>query len=298
MRSLIARVFQQESLNFVFTNCIPRRLAARFADFSKIEQPLVRDMSIRIWRFFCDVDLSDARKTRFSSLRDCFIRELKDGARTIDSDPSTLVSPCDAIVGACGALTGTELLQVKGSPYPLEELLRDRALAESHRGGCYATLRLTAGMYHRFHAPHDLRVEQIAHIAGDTWNVNPPTLARVKKLFCRNERVVIRTRIDPASLPVTLVPVAAILVAGIRLRFHDRIIDPRQANAVPPGASFRKGEEMGWFEHGSTILVLAPHGVTLATTVQTGSRIRMGEPLMQLGSATTNRTPPIHPHEP
>ena len=71
--------------------------------FSRIEQPLVRDLSIAIWRLFCDVDLSDAKKSSFRSMRDCFTRELKDGARPIDLDPGVLVSPCDAIVGASGA---------------------------------------------------------------------------------------------------------------------------------------------------------------------------------------------------
>jgi phosphatidylserine decarboxylase len=81
---------------------------------SKIEQPLVRDISIGVWRLFSDLDLSEAKKTQFKSLHDCFIRELKDGARPVDPDPSVLVSPCDAIVGACGAIAGTDLLQVKG----------------------------------------------------------------------------------------------------------------------------------------------------------------------------------------
>src|SRR5258708_36457702 len=151
VRSLIARVFQQEHLNFVLTNRIPRRLATRFMGwFSKIEQPLVRDASIAVWRLFCDLDLSDAKKTQFKSLHDCFIRELEEGARPADTDPDTLVSPCDAIVGASGPIAGTDLLQVKGSRYSLEELLGDRELAEFYRDRCYATLRLTPAMHPRF----------------------------------------------------------------------------------------------------------------------------------------------------
>jgi phosphatidylserine decarboxylase len=284
-RSLIARTFQQESLNFFLTNRIPRRLATRFVGwFSKIEQPLIRDISIGIWRLFCHLDLSDAKKENFASLRDCFIREIKDGARPIDMVPEVIVSPCDAIVGACGTIVGGDLLQVKGSSYPLEELLRDRELAGFYRGGCYATLRLTAAMYHHFHAPHDCHVEQVTHIWGDTWNVNPIALARVEKLFCRNERVIVRTRIDGTGQLLTLVPVAAILVAGIRLRFLDLVVDPRQSPAPADACDvpFRKGQEMGWFEHGSTIIVLAPEGVVLSETVQQGKNIRMGEPLMIL----------------
>lgn len=284
VRSLIDRITQHEGLNFLLTNRIPRRLATRFVGwFSRIEQPIVRDLSIRIWRLFCDLDLSEAKETHFKSLRDCFIRELKDGARPVDADPGVLVSPCDAIVGAGGAIAGTELLQIKGSAYSLEELLRDRDLVEFYRDGCYVTLRLTAAMYHRFHAPHDCVVEQVTHIWGDAWNVNPIALKRVRRLFCKNERAVMRTRLQATGHLVTLVPVAAILVAGIRVRFADLMLDPRrEPQELPCRAPFRKGEEMGWFEHGSTIIVLAPKGFALCQAASTGSTIRMGEPLMRL----------------
>ena len=79
-------------------------------------------------------------------------------------------------------------------------------------------------MYHRFHAPHDCRVEQVTYISGDTWNVNPIALRRVEKLFCKNERAVMRTRLAGSGHVVTLVPVAAILVASIRLHFLDVLL--------------------------------------------------------------------------
>jgi phosphatidylserine decarboxylase len=207
---------------------------------------------------------------------------LKEGARPIDHDPNILVAPCDGIVGGCGRIVGGDLLQVKGSAYPLEELLGDRALAEFYRDGCYATLRLTAGMYHRFHAPYDCRIECVRHIWGDAWNLNPAALSRIEKLFCRNERVVICTRLAATDQLITLVPVAAILVAGIRLSFGDLVFDARKSTDLPTDTSFRKGEEMGWFEHGSTIIILAPCGGMLCETVQAGRTFRMGEALMRL----------------
>ena len=291
MRAFIDRIVHHEGLNFTLTNRLPRRLATRLMGWlSKVEQPLVRDASIGIWRLFSDLDLSEAKKQRFTSLHDCFVRELKEGARPIDGDPGILISPCDGIVGACGAIDGAELLQVKGTKYPLAELLRDPELADFYREGCYATLRLTAAMYHRFHAPHDCRVEHVTHIWGDAFNVNPPALRRVDKLFCRNERAVIRMRLLADGTRITLVPVAAILVAGIRLRFLDLVVDPRSGPiAVPCSPPFAKGQEMGWFEHGSTIIVLAPPGAALANTVTTGATVRMGEPLMRLGKAGSSQ---------
>src|SRR5262245_61684912 len=218
LRSTIAKVFQQEDINFLLTNRVPRRLLTQFVGwFSKIEQPLMRDVSIGLWRLFSDLDLSDAKKTSFSSMHDCFTRELRDGARPIDPDPDVVVSPCDAIVGACGQIQDTELLQIKGFPYTLTDLLGTSELVERHRNGVYATLRLTSSMYHRFHAPHDCQVEQVTYISGDTWNVNPIALRRIEKLFCKNERAVIETRLMSTGDRLTLVPVAAILVASIRL---------------------------------------------------------------------------------
>src|SRR5437762_13622692 len=99
--SLLTRIFLQEDLNFLLTNRIPRRLTTRFVGwFGKIEHPLVRDLSIAVWKLFADVDLGEAARQDFRSLHDCFIRELAPGARPVDPDPAVLVSPCDAIVGA------------------------------------------------------------------------------------------------------------------------------------------------------------------------------------------------------
>jgi phosphatidylserine decarboxylase len=285
VRSQFLKILQQEDVNFLLTNRIPRRLLTRFVGWlAKIEQPLVRDVSIAVWRKFSDLDLGEAKKSSFKSLHDCFVRELKDGARPVDMDAGVLASPCDAIVGACGTIAGTEVLQVKGFPYTLHDLLQDSGLVESYRDGCYVTLRLTASMYHRFHAPHDLRVERVTYIAGDTWNVNPIALKRVERLFCKNERAVLRTRLATSGHVVALVPVAAILVAGIKLRFLDnfRDLDHPGPKAIPCDAPFRKGDEMGWFEHGSTILVFAPNGFTLGDAVREGATIRMGQPLMRL----------------
>src|SRR5262245_12601269 len=218
VRSLIAQVALQEDFNFLVTNRIPRRLVTQFMGwFSKIEQPLIRDLSIAVWRLFADPNLAEAAKSEFSSLHDCFVRELKSGARTIDPDPSVLVSPCDAIVGASGRVDGDRLIQAKGFDYQLADLLPHPELVSAYRDGHYVTLRLSSSMYHRFHAPHDGVVEQVTYISGDTWNTNPITVKRVERLFCKNERAVLQTRLTGSGHLITLVPVASILVASIRL---------------------------------------------------------------------------------
>ena len=284
-RTHIQRLLERDRLNFFLTNRMPRRALTQFMGwFSKVEQPLVRDLSIAVWRFFGDLDLTEAKETEFRSLHDCFIRELREGARPIDSDPGILVSPCDAIVGMSGRVDGTDLYQVKGLSYSLEELLCDPGLVDIHRNGRYVTLRLTAGMYHRFHAPHDCKVEQVTHISGDIWNVNPPALRRIEKLFCKNERAILQTRLTSANHLITLVPVAAVLVAGIRLRFLDPSLTsvPCESTIINGDVQFGKSEEIGWFEHGSTIIVFAPSDFSLCENIREGACIQMGQRLMRL----------------
>jgi phosphatidylserine decarboxylase len=139
-------------------------------------------------------------------------------------------------------------------------------------------------MYHRFHAPHDCRVEQVSYISGDTWNVNPIALRRVENLFCKNERAVLRAKLAATGHTVTLVPIAAVLVASIRLHFLDVLLSLkyRGPNVMRCDVPVSKGQELGWFQHGSTIIVFAPDGFTLCDNVREGERIRVGQPLMRL----------------
>jgi len=285
VRSLIAQVALQEDFNFLMPNRIPRRLVTQFMGwFSKIEQPLIRDLSIAVWRLFADPNLAEAAKPRFSSLHDCFVRELKSGARTIDRDSSVMVSPCDGIVGGSGRVDGDLLIQAKGLVYTLADLLIDPELVARYRDGHYVTLRLSSSMYHRFHAPHDLTVERVTYVSGDTWNTNPITVKRVERLFCKNERAILQTRLADSGHVITLVPVASILVASIRLHCLDVVLHLKYPgpNVISCEAPYRKGDEMGWFELGSTIIVFAPPTLRLADSVTEGAVVQMGQPLFRL----------------
>ncbi len=288
IRNLIRRLGQQEDLNFLLTNRVPRMLLTRWMGwFSQLRSPLLARCSIAVWRLFTELDLSDARQQRFESLHDCFTRELVDGARPADPDPALLVSPSDGIVGACGQVEGTTVFQAKGFPYELQELFGPNQDISPFRDGVYLTLRLTSAMYHRFHAPYAGEIEHVSYLSGDTWNVNPIALARVERLFCRNERAVLRARIGAARHPLALVPVAAILVASIRLHFLDVLLHLRYrgANEMPCRATMGKGQELGWFQHGSTILLFAPKGFALLDGIETGTRVRAGQALMKLPSS-------------
>lgn len=288
----IRRLFQQwmlqEDLNFLVTNRIPRITLTRFMGWwSQIRNPWVVKSSMAVWRWFSDLDLSEAKLQKFDSLHACFTRELKPGSRVVHPDPMLMTSPCDAIVGACGEIREGQVFQAKGFPYQLKTLLgtSDRcqhwpALLE---GGSYLTLRLTSSMYHRFHAPADVHLKHVTYISGDTWNVNPVALKRVQELFCKNERAVLHMQTRQGT-PFLMVPVAAVLVASMRLHAVDVLLNLRYKgpNEMPCDALYSKGQEMGWFEHGSTILIFVPKGMALAQGIAQGVHIRMGQPLMLL----------------
>ena len=288
LRSSLMRLLLQEDLNFLLTNRLPRRWATQaMGRLARVEHPMVRAPALAAWRFFSNPDFSDAETTQFRSLRDGFVRKLKPGARRFPSDPTILASPCDAIVGAHGRIEGDRLYQVKGFPYGLSDLIPDPALAARFENGWFVTLRLTAAMYHRFHAPQDLQVVAVTYLSGDCWNVNPIALKRVERLFCRNERAVIEARLTQSAMPILLVPVAAILVASIRLSFLDteRTLREHGPGRVACNASLAGGAEAGWFEHGSTILFFLPAEAQFVPGLEEGQAIQAGDALGRIAPA-------------
>ena len=293
--SALARVFLQEDLNFLVTNRLPRRFATQlFGWYSRIESPALTRASIRVWSAFADdLRLDEARETEFRSLHACFTRALRDGARPVCDDPAVIVSPCDAQVGAHGRVVGGQVFQAKGFPYALDDLLGDPALVRAHRGGHYVTLRLKSNMYHRFHAPCDARLERAAYVSGDTWNVNPIALRRVEKLFCKNERAVLSLRTREGEA-LTMVPVASILVASLRLHHLPTPLDltHRGRREFTVNADVRRGEELGFFESGSTIVLFASGRFSFCDGVAEGATLRQGEPLLR-----RNPRPHTEPNE-
>ena len=294
MKKTIQNILSQEDLNFLLTNRIPRNALTRFIGwFSQIENPVIAFVSIQVWKFFSALDLSEAKNQHFKSMHACFTRELKPNARPINQGLSYLVSPCDALIGAFGQVRNGEVFQAKGFPYALHDLIPNKGLAKSYEGCEYVTLRLTSSMYHRFHAPAAMRIRKITYISGDTWNVNPIALKRVERLFCKNERAVIECEIDHAdkrmpNATLTLVPVAAILVASIRMHcinllFHLQYQGP---NEIECDVAVHRGEELGWFQHGSTIIIFAPKNYRLLPSLKLGDNIRMGEALFENTTST------------
>ncbi len=286
IQKIIQSWLLQEDINFLLTNRIPRIALTRLMGWwSQLRHPWIVKGSIAVWRCFTDLDLSEAKEKSFESLHACFTRELKPGLRPVDPREDVMTSPCDCIIGACGEIRDGIVYQAKGFPYTLKTLLSTPELTEHWpsylEGGTFVTMRLTSSMYHRFHAPTEAHLSHVTYISGDTWNVNPIALARIEELFCKNERAVLQMQ-STIGVPFLLVPVAAVLVASMRFHALDVLLNLRYrgANEIPCDATYAKGQEMGWFEHGSTILMFVPPGFVLAECVENGRHLRMGEALL------------------
>lgn len=284
-RGVLARLFLQEDLNFLLTNRIPRRAATQlFARFGRIRNRSLTRASVAVWqRFADDLRLDEAEHSDFESLHDCFVRRLKPGARPVDSSPDSLVSPCDAIVGEHGRLRDFDAIQAKGLRYRIDELLAEPAMAERFRDGSFVTLRLQSSMYHRFHVPCAGRVRSIAFVEGDTWNVNPIALARVERLFCKNERAIVDFETTWPDVSLAIVPIAAILVGGIRFEClgSGLALAHRGITRFECDAPHAKGQELGHFEAGSTIVLLAEGPLRPTERLVQGAIVRMGQAIFR-----------------
>lgn len=229
------------------------------------------------------VDLDEAAEPieAYDCLESLFVRRLKAGARPIDRDPHSVVSPVDARVGACGTVEQGTLLQAKGRAYSLARLLDDEAMAARFEGGSYMTLYLSPRDYHRIHAPVAGAVAEAVLVPGSLMPVFDEAVAKVDELFARNERLT--TYVDHADAGrVAVVKVGATLVGRITAAYDpdlatNQVGQLRRRISYSPARHLEKGGELGAFELGSTVvLVTEPRRVVL-DTLAPGSSVRVGQ---------------------
>jgi phosphatidylserine decarboxylase len=258
------------------------RAAGRAASV-RLPAPL-RAPACRAFARAVGADLAEVRDplASFATLQDFFTRALRSGARAIDPDPAAVVAPCDGRWGAAGQIADGTLLQLKGRPYSLAELLGDEAAAKSFEGGWYATFYLAPRDYHRFHAPCDGFVSRAVYLPGSLWPVNAIGLANVPNLFAENERICAFVRLrENAQESLALVAVGATLVGKVHVTFdtlttNTRDRTPRWRHYQSP-PRLVKGAEWGRFEFGSTLVLAAAPGSLVLAPEQPGARLRLGE---------------------
>lgn len=267
---------------------VPKNLVSRaFGVVARIRRPraFVRALN-RFWVRRFDVDVGEAARPveSYESLLAFFTRELKPGAREVTAEPDALASPVDARVGAFGAVDGGRLLQAKGMDYSLAALLGSEEDAARFAGGSYLTLYLSPRDYHRIHAPREGRVTRTRYEPGTLWPVNGPATRTVPSLFAVNERVTTWLETDRGAIAVVMV--GATNVGSIRLSYHPLVTNQggrRQALAHEPPIGVARGDHLGTFELGSTVVLVAEAKDLAWSGFTEGEWIPMGRAIGRFG---------------
>ena len=254
--------------------------------FAQQKWGAVTHFVIKIFAKKYNVDMSEAKKENFSdyeSFNQFFIRELKDGARKINENPTALCLPADGRVSQIGHIDDERLLQAKGHFFSLSDLLAgDEELVNTFKNGEFATIYLSPRDYHRVHMPCDASFRKMIYVPGDLFSVNPFLAEHVPNLFARNERVI--CVFDTVFGPMVQILVGATITASMSTVWAGVINPPRTGevkvwtyqgdNAI----KLTKGQEMGAFQLGSTVINLFPvNSVTLAEHLEVDVPVRMGE---------------------
>ncbi len=251
---------------------------------------LVRTGLIRLFLRWYRVDLSEATHREpadYASFNEFFTRRLRAGARPLDPEPRAVLCPVDGTVSQAGHIEGDRLLQAKRIQYSAAALLGgDAGLAAEFANGAFATLYLAPHNYHRIHMPFPGTLRIARFVPGDLFSVNATTADQVPGLFTRNERIA--CVFDTSAGPMAVVLVGALFVGSMSLAWAGEIRarhrhKPHDLPAQDPGIALERGAELGWFNMGSTVIVMfAPHGPELVAGIAAGRTVRFGERLAML----------------
>jgi len=229
-----------------------------------------------------NIDMSEAKHSdpaHFATFNDFFTRELKADVRSIVAGDKNLATPVDGKVSQQGEIKAGRIFQAKGHDFSLRELLGGRDdVAEPFDDGIFSTVYLSPKDYHRIHMPITGTLEELIFIPGDLFSVNPLTAENVPNLFARNERAVAIFSTDIG--PMAIVLVGATIVASIETVWEGTLTgkEIQYWDYSDEEIILEKGEEMGRFKLGSTIVALFPKGsIDFAEELQAGSTTRLGE---------------------
>lgn len=264
------------------------RAAGRLADNDRT--PALKNRVVKWFIKRYGVDMNEAAEpdpTAYSSFNAFFTRALKPGIRPVAEGESTLVSPVDGVISQIGQVAGSRIFQAKGQSFSLLELLGgDTHLAEAFSEGEFSTIYLSPKDYHRIHMPMAGKLREMIYVPGKLFSVNPITAENVPNLFARNERVV--CIFDTAAGPMALVLVGAMIVGSVETPWAGVVApDSSGVRAITyegeSAISFAKGEEMGRFRLGSTVVMVMPKGsVSWNAEQAAGKLVRMGEAFGQV----------------
>lgn len=260
-------------------------LSGLMSKLTHCENTLFKNLFIKLIIRLYGVNLDEAKfqtLDHYPSFNHFFTRELKDGSRSIAAAAHAIACPADGAISQAGAIKDGRIFQAKGHSYTTLELLGgDIDRAKAFEGGSFTTIYLSPKDYHRLHMPLTGSLKEMVHIPGRLFSVNNATVNAVPNLFARNERVV--CIFDTEAGPMALILVGAIFVSSIETVWHGVVTPPtiRESNVRQyqnKAPLLKKGEEMGRFNMGSTILVLfGKDKIAWEETLVTGKSVKLGE---------------------
>jgi phosphatidylserine decarboxylase len=280
-----------DQLFIVLQHLLPQHLLSRLTGWlADCEIPWLKDFLIKLFAGHFKVNMAEAAEPElvsYPSFNAFFTRALQDGARPIDANPTLVTCPADGAISQLGTIEGGRIFQAKGRSYSAAELLAGNERASAFDGGQFATIYLSPRDYHRVHMPIAGTLSAQTYVPGDLFSVNQVTAESVDKLFARNERLV--CYFDTELGPVAMVLVGAMIVAGIETVWSGQVAPPSKApktidfTRAPDAVELAKGEEMGRFKLGSTVILLFPPGsIAWNENYQANTPTRLGEALASI----------------
>lgn len=279
-----AKALWKERIAAWLFTLLPHHLVSRIVfRLTRMHGPFVTP-AIRWFVRKFNVDLSDAiiqDIDQFATFNDFFVRELQPATRPVDRNQDRLISPVDGTVSQAGDIAHDHLFQAKGQFYSVEDLLGgDPMLTKLFANGRFATIYLAPYNYHRIHMPISGRLKKMIHVPGRLFSVAPWTVRRIPRLFARNERLI--CLFATASGPVAMVLVGAINVAAIETVWSGLVTPPRGKTISHfdydhTQKDYGKGQEMGRFNMGSTVILLTTQRVQWAQGIKAGKTVKMGQ---------------------
>ena len=268
---------------YYFIWILPRnsfnRLCGLFAD-AQLPRFLLT-LLIRLFSWKYGVNLNEASKqvSEYRNFNEFFTRKLLPDARTLDPDKEAVLSPVDGILGESGIINNEVLIQAKGLEYRLADLLKDSEKSKFYDGGVFITIYLAPYNYHRIHSMVSGEVREFCYIPGDLWTVSPLGVHHVPELFARNERLITYFETDKGEC--ALVKIGATVVGRIRVVYHDITSNQPgaafQKNMLVPPFRVERGDEVGLFELGSTVICLFPPGQIELNELKIDQEILLGQ---------------------
>jgi phosphatidylserine decarboxylase len=268
-----------------------RTLTAAAHWLMRVRTPWLKNALIRGIGKAADINFSEAADpdpNHYANFNDFFTRALKPGARPLDPDPLALLSPCDGRISECGPIRDGRIYQAKGHDYSLQALLADDPACRELRGGTFWTIYLSPRDYHRVHMPVAGTLRRMIYVPGKLYSVSPATVRQIPGLFAINERVV--CIFDTPFGPLAQVLVGAMLVASMDTVWAGTITPARvralhRQHYAPGEVSLDRGDEMGRFNMGSTVVMALPPGAVSGDLRQfpgAADPVRLGQRLALL----------------